>query len=155
MNGRISLCAALLSLSVIGCGGGVGDYPDMGSVSGTVTMDGNAVANASVIFVPKEAGGRSSFATTDSSGYYELQYSANMEGARIGEHTVKVSTYRSPDPNVDGDTGAAETIPNKFNSKSELTKKVESGSNTIDLELTSDGEIDKHDNQNPDYESDN
>lgn len=144
----LSLCTSLL---LAGCGGGVDDYPDMGTVYGTVTLDGNPLEGASVIFVPKAPGSRSSFGTTDSGGYYELAYSANMDGAKVGEHTVRISTFKSPDPNTPGDKGAKETLPNKYNSKTTLTKTVENSSNKFDFELTSDGEIDANDNVDPDY----
>lgn len=139
------------SLILAGCGGGVDDYPDMGTVYGTVTLDGSPLADASVIFVPKESGSRSSFGTTDSNGYYELTYSANMEGAKVGEHTVRISTFKSPDPNTEGDKGSKETVPNKYNSKTELTQTVENSSNEFNFDLTSDGEIDANDNVDPDY----
>jgi hypothetical protein len=129
-----------------GCGGGgVDDYPDIGSVTGTITMDEKPLANATVAFVPAD-NSRMSIGATDEDGYYELMYSATIEGAKIGEHTVKISTRRPAGPGEDGEweAGTPETVPNKFNSKSTLKKKVENGSNDFSFELTSDGEIDKH-----------
>ena len=148
------LCATLLSSVLIGCGGGgVDDYPDMGSVSGTVTMDGKPVVGASVSFQPADPGSRTSFGTTDEDGYYELTYSANMEGAKVGDHTVRISTYKPAGPGPEGDVVAAtaETIPNQYNSQSTLKKTVEAGSNELDFELSSEGEIDSHEEAD-DYE---
>lgn len=151
MNRTVCFGWCLSLLLLVGCDGGVDDYPDMGTVYGTVTLDGQPLANASVIFAPKTPGTRSSFGTTDSDGYYELEYSANMDGAKVGEHTVRISTFKSANPNEPGDTGSAETVPNKYNSKSELSKTVEDGSNEFDFELTSDGEIDVKEAVDPDY----
>lgn len=139
----------LVSVSVLGCGGGPGDYPDIGSVYGYVTMDGKPLANASVSFQPDEAGGRPSSATTDESGYYELRYSASMDGAKVGKHTVRISTYASTMADGEGGqtAGTPETVPNRYNTQSELTKNVEPGSNEFDFELTSDGTIDTHDGE--------
>ena len=146
-------CATVLFsgilLTALGCGGGAGDYPDMGTVSGTVTLGGSPVSGASVSFRPSEAGARGAAAVTDSSGYYELQYSANMEGAKVGEHTVRISTYQEAGPGEDGELVDAvpETIPNQYNSQTTLKQTVEPGSNTFDFELSAEGEIDKHEGE--------
>ena len=140
-------------LTALGCGGGAEDYPDMGSVSGTVTLGGSPVSGASVSFRPDGAGSRGSAAVTDSDGYYELQYSANREGAKVGAHTVRISTYQEAGPGEDGELidAVPETIPNQYNSQTTLKQTVESGSNTFDFELSADGEIDKHEGES--YES--
>ena len=138
---------SLLPLLVVGCGGGgPDDYPDMGSVSGTVTMGGNPVSGAIVFFTPVDKANRPSFGTTDDDGYYELRYSSTVDGAKVGEHSISISTYIPPGPDEEGNIQPAqpETIPNKYNSKTELTKTVEAGSQTIDFELSADGEIDEH-----------
>ncbi len=143
--GIVLFCGMLLTC--LGCGGGgAEDYPDMGRVSGTVTLGGSPVSGASVSFQPTEAGGRASSAITDSSGNYELKYSASMDGAKVGEHAVRISTYQEPGPGEDGELVAAvpETIPNQYNSKSTLKQTVAQGSNTFDFELSAEGEIDKH-----------
>ena len=131
----------LLLLVCTGCGGGPTDYPDMGTVSGTVTMDGQPLVDARIAFQPE--GNRPSYGVTDSSGYYTLTYSATKEGAKVGKHKVSISTFRDEgdpeDPQI-----TAETVPNKYNTKSELTAMVEGGSNTFDFALTSDGEIDEY-----------
>ena len=141
----IMLFCGILS-TCLGCGGGATDYPDMGTVSGTVTLGGSPVSGASIAFQPSEVGARASSAVTDANGYYSLRYSANMDGAKVGEHTVRISTYQEEGPGEGGDIVPAvpETIPNQYNSKSTLKQTVEQGSNTFDFALDAEGEIDKH-----------
>lgn len=143
-----ALAASLVFGSIfVGCGGGgPDDYPDMGTVSGTVTMGGQPLADARVTFTPKGSSGRPSTGITDSGGYYELSYSLSVEGAKVGEHAVSISTYTGPAPDVNGDfqPGKPETVPMQYNTTSELVETVDSGSNTFDFELESNGEIDDH-----------
>lgn len=118
-----------------GCFGGAGDRPDTGKVTGVVTLDGSPLEGATVTFQPAE--GRPSAGETDSSGKYVLMYSVDVEGAKVGQHTVTIS---KEDQKFDGDgelTSSKETVPSKYNQKTELTEKVESGENTIDFTLTS------------------
>jgi hypothetical protein len=114
-----------------GCGGN----SNVGSVTGTVTLDGNPVSGALVSFTPKK-GGSPSVGRTDDSGKYFLQYTRDQQGAEIGEHSVKITTYLAADPEADPPQAEVpEKIPIKYNYKTELTKEVKSGTNTIDLEL--------------------
>ena len=150
-----SLAAALcvVSLACLGCGD---DGPKLGTVTGTVTMDGTPMANVLVTFTPAEKG-RSSNGKTDASGVYTLAYS-DGPGAAVGTHKVSVTTLknaenivnsemRSDDPAyaAQASGGAAqdysqanipEAIPEKYNIKTELKFEVKSGSNTIDIPLT-------------------
>jgi len=78
------------SLMFLGCGGGApADQPDTAPVSGTVTLDGSPLPNVSVSFQPAE--GRPSSGVTDENGAYTLQYTADVSGAKIGEHTVTLT----------------------------------------------------------------
>lgn len=123
------LCA--LSISLTGCGGGGPDTPALGSVNGTVTLDGQPLAEVMVMFQPK-AGGRASMGKTDSGGQYTLNFNSETPGAIIGDHTVSIRTpMENPDPNK------KETIPAVYNRKSMLLEKVNTGENKIDFELRS------------------
>jgi hypothetical protein len=147
----LALCS-IVSVSLVGCGGN----SDLGQVTGTVTMDGAPLPNALVTFTPT-GGGRGSTGTTDDQGKYILIY-AGEQGALIGEHKVTVTSIRTAaaqdmsevssdsdayEQQAMGDTSAydnaetTETIPAKYNTQSELLETVESGSNEINLELTS------------------
>ena len=132
-----------LTISLTGCGGQIADLPELGTVMGTITLDGKPLANASVSFTPMS--GRHSGGTTDDQGYYSLQYTADESGAKIGLHTVRIEIIREGDYLDDPDnksaaaTDAAANLPAVYNIKSELSAEVKSGSNTFDFNLTSDG----------------
>ena len=126
----------LLAGAIIGCGNS-----DLGSVNGTVRLGGQPLENALVTFTPV-AGGRPAAGKTDSSGYYELVFSRDDEGALIGEHTVSISTMGEKVA-ADGESSELipEKVPAKYNVNTELKKTVEGGSNTIDFDLEPGGEI--------------
>jgi len=127
------LVALVLPLAA-GCGGG---GPDLGSVEGTVTLDGQPLANAIINFEPVEGGGpRSSYdGETDESGHYVLHATASQKGAEPGDYTVHITL-----PELESDEPAAKTeveIPAKYNTQSELKATVKDGKNTFDWPLTS------------------
>ena len=102
-------------------------------VSGTITLDGEPLQRASVMFQP-QAGGRPSSGLTDENGFYRLGYSMTEEGAEVGPCTVKISTALET-----GDYGsklAKELVPKRY-LREPVVVEVEPKSNTIDIELTS------------------
>ncbi len=111
--------------------------PDLGTVSGKVTLDGKPVAGAMVMFKPV-ASGRSSSGTTSSDGSYELQYTVDNAGAMIGEHTVSViveageEDYEGDEEgeDVEADSG----LPPSATDGS-IKQTVKAGANTIDIAL--------------------
>lgn len=122
----IPLALALLCLAA-GCG--KTNHPPLGRVAGMVTLDGVPLPAALVVFTP-QGSGRSAMATTDTGGRYELAYLRDLEGANVGNHTVRIATA--------GDGGGAkETLPQRYYAKTELTARVEPGSNTLDFSLQS------------------
>jgi len=133
MNRLLALAGSLLALHIAGCGGA--DIPEVGEVSGTVTVDGKPAPGILVSFVPKE-GGRPSSGITDDNGYYELQYSPNAMGALIGSHTVSIVQEEPSTVDNPGDRSAP-LVPKSSIPKEHLeTKKeveVKEGDNTIDL----------------------
>ena len=60
----------------------------MAIVTGAVTLDGNPVADAGVVFQP--ALGPIATARTDANGNYRL-VTANQDGALVGEHDITVA----------------------------------------------------------------
>lgn len=93
-------------------------------------MDGQPLAGVVVTFYPQGEGNASS-GTTNESGEYTLQYTADKEGAIIGDHEVRIVT--APSDNLDAP--AEETIPAKYNSESTLTETVADENNTFDFQL--------------------
>jgi len=124
---------ALLSITpfCFGCGGQ--QLPPVGEVTGRITMDGNALAGASIAFVPES--GRTSFAMTDADGRYELTYLDDVKGALVGRHRVIITSISPEDPEMGAPAGPP--IPEKYNTKTILTAIVEPGPNTFNYKLDS------------------
>ncbi len=121
------LCGAV---SLLGCGGG-GDKPQLATVSGQVTLDGNPLANVSVVF--ESENGQVSYGGTDSTGKYELSFRDGAKGAEVGKNTVRISTVLDhPEP-----PGYKDPIPAKYNADSTLSVEVQPGPNTHNFELQS------------------
>ena len=86
---RLSLFAAIISIFAVSLPGCGPSYPETIPVSGTVTLDGQTIAGAAVVFTPEE--GRQATGTTDSSGRFELSTFRLGDGALPGPHRVTVS----------------------------------------------------------------
>ncbi len=123
---------AFLLLSV-GCGDS-----GIGQVHGVVTLDGERLSNAVIEFYP-QAGGAASAGRTDANGQYQIHRGRQGLGAVVGLHKVQIWTSVGIDVE-DGPT-PKERIPSKYNSSTELTAQVASGSNAIDFDLDSKGKI--------------
>lgn len=121
----VALLACALLTAFVGCGG----Y-NVAPVTGTVTFEGEPLADARVSFHPEK--GRPSHATTDAQGHYELYYSETVKGAEVGEHRVKITTAIERDD----DTIAKEKLPAKYHSKSKLNETVNGKANVINFKLT-------------------
>ena len=140
MRLRLFFLAALLCA---GCG-----KSDVVPVSGIVTLDGQPLAHATVVFEPdsdaKEPGPGST-GVTDENGKYTLQImTTNASGARVGKHKVKITAYEgdgeapSSDPNQAKNVFRKPRLPPEYNSQSTLTFEVPAkGSTTADFKLTS------------------
>jgi hypothetical protein len=124
----------LVSMLVVGCSGGRSDLAD---VNGLVTLDGQPLPMATVVFQPDSAG-PASYGLTDDQGRYKVMYDVGRTGAVIGMHTVKISTYQEKDPDADPPIAAApEILPARYNKTSELRAQVTDGVNEIDFPLES------------------
>jgi hypothetical protein len=116
----LSLLLGLLS----GCGS---SGPELGIVSGTVTLDGQPLDGATVIFQPEV--GKASFGRTDELGRYELRYLKDTMGAVVGPHQIEIR--------LAGDSTPVEPLPARYNDQSELTADVVKGDNPLDFKLLS------------------
>ncbi len=123
---KLSLtCGLMLAVAALGCSRG--DLPALGEVEGLVLADGQPLKGGKIAFVPAD-GGRTSDGVIGDDGRYRLIYSKDELGAKVGQHTVKIST--------ENDVGGGERIPEKYNVTSELTAQVEGGrKNQIDFSL--------------------
>lgn len=153
----IACCIAVLIFA--GCGPGGGSVPTY-PVSGKVTFNGAPVAGATVTFSPEGSGIPTAMGITDGQGLYKLTTYTSGDGAAEGSFKVLVYKMseddagsgapthdptgkgRSAAPTHSGPRGAggkksSSLLPERYMkvSTTPLTKNVESGSNTIDLEL--------------------
>lgn len=139
MNTRgFSIGMLLLFATLVGC---MGSGNPVGKVSGKVTLNGEPVSQASVMFEPVD-GGRSSFGMTDADGMYQLTYMQENDGALVGQHTVRITTQRGAKRDDRGQItqpGMKEKFPPEYNTESTQQVTVESGSNEINFEVISDG----------------
>ena len=140
---RARLVLGFAVVLAIGCGS-----KKFVPVSGKVTLNGKALAHATVMFQPVgkpgaiEAG-EGSAGKTDEKGEFTLRSSTGQNGAMVGIHRVSISALN---PQVDdhdtrpprGGWPMADKIPSRYNGKSELTFPVPSGgTNKADFDLTS------------------
>lgn len=134
----LKMLAVLALVLPAGCSRGP---DDLGQVAGKVTLDGQPLAHATVVFSPVAAASQS-VAVTDAKGEYSLLYSSHVHGAKPGEHRVAISTFTEGDP--DGDpplARIAERVPYKYNLRSELSTTVSPGETTVNFDLATDGPI--------------
>ena len=132
----MSFCVLVAST---GCG--PGGNPNVAPVTGTVTLDGQPFADAVVMFNPTGTEGSTSSARTDSSGAYELVYSADQKGAWIGSHSVeKFKAEEETEVSEEGE-GEEEEFEDREDAAPvfEETADVKSGPNVIDFALESGG----------------
>ena len=115
----------LLFVGLAGCGGSA-ERPDLGYVSGTVKMNGEPVKNINVVMKPLE--GRAASGVTDDNGYYEVEYTLDEKGTKVGPTTVSLEWPHGFTPTFPlSDRYSAE--------KSSLKLDVQPGDNTFDIPL--------------------
>ncbi|MEZ6064243.1 MAG: carboxypeptidase-like regulatory domain-containing protein [Planctomycetaceae bacterium] len=139
---------------VAGCGG-ASDLPDLVEVNGKVTLDGEPLAGARVMFVPKAASGNSAEGTTNAQGEYKLIYSAANLGAAPGDYEVMIVRDPALSPpkypagtnpealsaresaKLEADYAARMYLPARYNELTTLAATVAAESATHDFALTS------------------
>jgi hypothetical protein len=141
MARRATLVAVVLALAPAGCGGG--SY-QTAPVSGQVLLDGKALPNAMVMFVPETTSGAkdpvpSSVGTTGEDGHYSLvlQSGANKDGAVVGKHKV-VITLGAGGGSTEAKRTLHKQLPERYNRKTELVCDVPAaGRNDANFDLKS------------------
>ena len=128
MDQTLSKWLCLVALLVVGCTRG----PAIGTVKGRVTMDGQVVDGGLIRLVP--ADGNSQPADCIITGG---NYSITMP---VGDKKVEIYWTKGGGGKVDTATQGTEQviamIPPKYNTQTELTYTVESGTATKDFALT-------------------
>ncbi|QDV49944.1 carboxypeptidase-like regulatory domain-containing protein [Gimesia fumaroli] len=127
---KINLWCMIILLGISGCFGGGESLPELANVTGTVTLDGNPLQGANVLFQPQQ--GKTAFAMTDENGKFELMYSQDTAGTVPGSYTVKVSKEKNPEEPGNN------LVPPKYNENTTLKADVKSGEeNDFQFDLTS------------------
>ncbi len=145
MRLSVMLTACLLAPQLLGCGGSGSNGPKLGTVRGTIQVNGSPVAGLTIYFEPAE--GATSVGATDATGQYKLEYPGGRSGAVVGPHVVRIQG-RDPQAsdNMLGEIAAEKgttleelkklpVIPSKYNENSELSANVESGSQELNFDL--------------------
>jgi len=89
----VLFCSFILSLlTLTGC---AKNGPEVVSISGKVTREGNLYPYVFLNFEPEK--GRPSWAQVDGEGKYTVKYDNTQDGAVTGKHKVWIS-YRAKDP---------------------------------------------------------
>ena len=129
-----------------GCGG-VSDQPELGQVTGTITLDGKPLSGVAVVFQPES--GRPARGMTDAEGKYELTYIRQTKGTKVGPNRVEIAPSEdgeieeSADSDEENKSAPARSksgkpaIPARYNVQSELKVDVKPGENTFDFKLES------------------
>ena len=126
----VHLGVGLMLAGGIGCSRS--QEASLGTVGGTVTLDGVALVNATVRFSP-DGRGRTSQGVTDASGGFRLGYLRDIHGANVGRHVVRITTPCE-------ENGGLELLPARYHALhtgSPLQARVQQGSNQIDFQLFS------------------
>jgi hypothetical protein len=130
---RCSLIAVIGFLALSGCGGGSG-----AAISGSVSLDGAPLDEATITFVPEDGGQRQAAWAPVVGGKYAIDSSS---GLGSGKFRVEIRAVRSSgdkaNPNEPTLMTAKDIVPAKYNDKSELTVEIKPGKNSADFAVTS------------------
>jgi hypothetical protein len=124
------------------------DQPELGQVTGTITLDGQPLTGVAVVFQPDN--GRPARGMTNAEGKYELTYIRQTMGTKVGSNRVEIAPSEEGEESNDVETGDGEPqptantpkpvkpmVPKRYNSQSELKVDVKPGDNTFDFQLES------------------
>lgn len=135
MHIRATISFAITSVCLLTCAscGSKGDRPEIGTVEGTVLMDGVPLSGAQVMYFPED--GRMSQGETDERGHYVLGYLPQVPGAKLGRHQVQITTAVRHIGEDGPPTVTPERVPRKYNLDSTLTAEVLGGTNVFDFSI--------------------
>ncbi|MCC9606601.1 Ig-like domain-containing protein [Blastopirellula sp. JC732] len=119
---KLAPVAIIAASMILGCGGVSG--PQLGTVSGTVTLNGKPLPDATVNFYHEND--RPAHGKTDANGRYELQFTNTRMGAIVGENVVRITAATVEGEGV---KPKKEILPAMYNTDSELRYDVKAGSN--------------------------
>ncbi|MGL6074503.1 MAG: hypothetical protein ACRC8S_10115 [Fimbriiglobus sp.] len=128
----------LLVAPLAGCDSG----PAMGTVSGTITIDGQVPPEgASINFIPSDGQGITTGATLDKGKY---SFKVPVGKMKVEIRSPKAAKAKATNPRVDGPGRASpttggiilESLPPEYHEKSKLTYDVQEGSQKKDWACT-------------------
>lgn len=129
---RVSSVVVLLAAMslVVGCGGGNGD---MQPVTGTVTFDGQPIESGRILF--RETGGpQRAFSAEITNGKYATETSTGAMRVEVIASRLVPGKFDESNPGEKVPMGEM-YIPEKYNSRSELTIDIQPGENTVNFDL--------------------
>lgn len=135
-DGLRQILIACTAVACLGCGGG--DGPQLGNVTGTITIDGAPVPGLNVTFVPAGKGSPS-YGGTNENGVYRLMFNRQRTGAEVGKHHVVIEN-REPETDDSGNrilSGVVVAVPQKYSQPGTLSTDVRPGQNKLDFALDS------------------
>ena len=117
------VCGVALAV-LAGChkGSGIATVP----VSGTVTLDGQAVAGVTVTFNPTSAGGRGAVGVTGANGEFALTTLQPGDGALPGSYAVSL-TKRAASTDASQNLPTDKPSPEKMAKMAQMAKYMQSG----------------------------
>lgn len=128
----VVVCYGLYSLMSSMMGGP--RLPPLARVTGTVTLDGQPLPGASVLFQPvfdsptANTHIAGSIGITDKQGHFDLQYVEGVRGAAIGKHLIQIRATNA---------AGVEIVPAKYNYNTQLGFEVTTASKPADFALLS------------------
>lgn len=127
-----SFAVVLAAVSLLaGCGGG---GADLQPVSGTVTYDGQPIESGRIMFRETQ-GEQRAFSAEIVNGAYKAETATGpMRVEVIGSRLVP-GKFDESNPGEKVPMGEM-YIPEKYNSRSELTADIQPGENTVNFDLT-------------------
>jgi hypothetical protein len=133
-----AICSAVLFFLTLGCGPA---GPERASVSGQVTLDGQAIEQGTISFLPAEGNAGPSAGSAITNGRYDIR---KANGPVLGKARVELRAWRKtgrqiPNPMSEGALmdEKVEAFPAQFNDESTLLREIKSGHNSFDFELES------------------
>ena len=135
-------CCLTVALFAFGCWGGgpAADAPELFEAFGTVTLDGEPLKDAHVLF--KAENKPPTTGRTDEKGYYVIQYNVKYNGAFPGKNVVRINIGDEDSDADDEDDAAAKRARGPkllaiYNSRTTLSEDVKKDGAPYDFELKS------------------
>jgi hypothetical protein len=104
-------------------------------ISGTVTYDGQAVADGTISFQPADGKGPTA-AGNITEGHYKLKIAPGSKRVEInGYRTTGKQRYNPADPNSPMINIRQPILPERFNAKTQLTRDITTAASVYDFTL--------------------